>query len=98
MATSESSEEFSKDVEKLKGDIEALRKDVATIARALKDLGVSKGREAYDRAEALGERARKRASDAEERISHEIEERPFASVLTAFGVGFVIGKLLDSGR
>lgn len=94
MATSD----FSKDVDKLKSDMDELRKDVASIAEALKELGTEKGREAFARAEEIGERARRRASAAEERVSHEIEERPFASVLTAFGVGFVIGKLLDSGR
>lgn len=98
MATAEFSKDFSRDVDKLKADIDELRKDVATIARLLKDLGSAKGQEAFERAGEIGERARRRAADAEERISHEIEERPFASVLTAFGVGFVIGKLLDSRR
>lgn len=98
MATQEFSEDFARDVDKLKNDLEEVRKDVAAIARTLKDLGLAKRGEAFKRAEELGERARTRAAGAEERFSHEIEERPFTSVLTAFGIGFIIGKLLDSGR
>ena len=98
MATQEFSKDFSEDVDKLKADMEELRKDVSAIARTLKDLGAAKRDDLFARVEEVGEQARKRASAAEERVSREIEERPFASVLTAFGVGFVIGKLLDSGR
>lgn len=98
MATSEFSEDFVRDVDKLKSDLEQLRKDVASIAQTFKDLGLAKRDEAFKRAEELGERARTKAAGAEERFSREIEERPFTSVLTAFGIGFIIGKLLDSGR
>jgi ElaB/YqjD/DUF883 family membrane-anchored ribosome-binding protein len=98
MATSDLSEDLSNDVKKLKTDIDELRKDVASIARALKELGATKGREAFAEAEEVVEKARRRAAAAEERIGQEIEERPFASMLTAFGVGFVIGKLLGSDR
>lgn len=90
--------ELSSDVAKLRSDLDEIRGDLAAIARAVKDLGTAKGQQAYSRAEALGEQAWKRAAAAEERIGQEINERPLASLLTAFGVGFAIGKLLDSGR
>jgi len=38
---------------------------------------------------------RARAEDVYETFGKEVEERPLTSVLTAFGVGFVVGMLLD---
>ncbi len=87
--------EISRDIDKLKSDMDEIRKDVASIARALKDLGNAKRQEAYDKAGQFADRARSRAHEYEERMGQEIEERPFASILTAFGIGFVIGKLFD---
>jgi ElaB/YqjD/DUF883 family membrane-anchored ribosome-binding protein len=76
--------DLSNDVAKLRSDMDEIRRDLASIARNVKDLGTTKGQEAFTR--------------AEERIGREINQRPLASVLTALGVGFVIGKLLHSGR
>jgi len=90
--------DLSRDIDALKADLEALRADVAAIARSIKELGAAKGHEALARAEELGERARATLSAAEELLGREIEERPIASLITAFGIGFLIGKLLDSGR
>lgn len=87
--------ELSRDIDKLKSDMDEIRKDVASIAKALKDLGSAKRQEAFGMAEQFAERARKRAEETEARLGREIEERPFASILTAFGIGFVIGKLFD---
>jgi len=48
--------------------------------------------------------SRQRAGEAREQadewvadLGEHIEQRPFGSVLMAFGVGFVVGKLLDRG-
>jgi ElaB/YqjD/DUF883 family membrane-anchored ribosome-binding protein len=90
--------DLSNDVAKLRSDLDEIRGDLAAIARSIKDLGAATGQEAFQRAEHFGEEARKRAAAAEERIGHEINEHPLASVLTALGVGFAIGKLLDPGR
>jgi ElaB/YqjD/DUF883 family membrane-anchored ribosome-binding protein len=87
--------EISRDIDKLRSDMDGIRKDVASIARALKDLGTAKKQQAFSRAEELTGRVRQRAEDAGERMSHEVEERPLTSVLTAFGIGFLLGKLFD---
>ncbi|HEU4619261.1 MAG TPA: hypothetical protein VFV10_14575, partial [Gammaproteobacteria bacterium] len=76
-------------------DMDEIRKDVAAIARSLKEMGGAKKQEALARATELGDRARQRAGEAEQRLEQEIEERPFASVLTAFGIGFLLGKIFD---
>ncbi len=85
----------SSDIARLRSDLEQIRRDLAAIGGTVKELSAVKGQEARARAEALRERALRRASAAEERLGQEINERPLASVLTAFGIGFVIGKLLD---
>ena len=94
--------DLAADIDKLKSDLEELRRDVAAIASGIKALGAAKGEEAFARAEAraeeIGERARASLAATEELLGREIEERPIASLLMAFGVGFVIGKLLDPGR
>ncbi len=87
--------DLAADIDKLKGDLEALRRDVASIARGIKDLGAARSNEAL---EEISERARASLAAAEELVGRELEERPIASLLTAFGIGFLIGKLLDSGR
>jgi ElaB/YqjD/DUF883 family membrane-anchored ribosome-binding protein len=92
-------DDFTSELNKLKADLSDLRKDVASLVKVLKDAGVDQGRQAYDRAyeraRQTGESVRERAEDAYDIFGKEVESRPFTSVLTAFGVGFVAGMLLD---
>ncbi len=76
------------DLEKLKADLAALRQDVVALTEAFRDRGVQ-------RARASAEGVRDQATHAAETMTHQIEERPYTSVLTAFGIGLVIGRLLD---
>jgi len=97
---------MDKDFDSLRADIDSLRKDLAQMSRAMTDLAAEKVAAAADQARAsvdkagekLGEagaaaraRARQGAADVEQRI----EERPFASVAAAFGVGLLIGRVLS---
>jgi len=90
--------DLAADIDKLKQDLDALRRDVAAIASGITNLGAAKSDDAFARAEEIGERARASLAAAEELLGREIEERPIASLIVAFGVGFLIGKLLDPGR
>lgn len=51
-----------------------------------------------DTARSYAERAEAVGRDAAETAGGRIEANPFASVLTAFGVGVLAGKLLDARR
>jgi len=88
-------EDLSSDMDKLKRDIQELRNDLAAIAGDIRSLGSAKGQDTLDRFEQLGQEALKRAAAVEERIGKDITEKPLTSVLAAFGIGYVIGKLLD---
>ena len=90
--------DINRDVDKLRGELDQMRRDIRTMSRAFRDMGVEKSHEALEHAERFGRKAQKRALEAERRMGHEIEERPFLSVLAAFGAGFLIAKLLNGGR
>lgn len=86
------------DVDRLRGDLNDMRKELKMLTRAMRDTGMEKGQDALDMLEHYGRRARRRSARTEARIEREIEDRPIISVLAAFGVGFLLAKLLDSGR
>jgi ElaB/YqjD/DUF883 family membrane-anchored ribosome-binding protein len=92
-------EDIDREVEQLKSDIADLREDMASLVKVLKDAGLEQGKRVYERtyerARGAGDAARERADRAYESFGREVEERPLASVLTAFGTGFVVGMLLD---
>jgi ElaB/YqjD/DUF883 family membrane-anchored ribosome-binding protein len=90
--------EISKDVDRLRKEIDEMRTDLKALTRSIRETGLEKGKEALDQVEYLRRRAGKHAARAEARLERGIEERPFISVVAAFGVGFLLAKLLDSGR
>ncbi|MFU8817259.1 MAG: hypothetical protein ACNA7W_18070 [Pseudomonadales bacterium] len=80
---------------KLRKDMEQLRGDIMSLTEAFKDLGAEKGRAAMARAKSTGASVLNDADALKARAHREIEERPIASVLTSFGIGFLVGMLLD---
>lgn len=84
-----------KDMEDLKAQVEALRADLAGISESLKNLGGDAASEGRERIRRAAEQARGKARDTIGALESEIEDRPLTSLLTAFGIGFVLGKLLD---
>ncbi len=85
-----------KDIDDLKAQIAELRSDLAGVADAIKKLSGDAADEGVERVRRTAERARDRAKDTLGNLENEIEERPLTSVATAFGIGFILGKLLDS--
>lgn len=86
------------EVTKLKKDMDQLRTDIGGLTEALKSMGAEKGREAVARAKQSGASMREEAEALRARANSEIEERPLTSVLMSFGIGFLIGMLLDRRR
>lgn len=100
--------ELGKQLEKMRSDFAQLQTDVAELTKVIKDMGVggaesvkaSVAEEIRNRREALHERldeARARGRRAVKDLEEEIQEYPYGSLLAAFGVGFIVAKLMDRG-
>lgn len=98
--------DYAKEIDALKGDLTAVRNDLQTLLKSVADDQREYGHETVQRIqdtvnEARGEinrlarEAGARGREGVTAVEHQIEERPFTSVIAAFGIGIVIGKLLD---
>ena len=97
-----------KEMDALKSDIAQLREDIIGLTDAVKGTASENVAGAKARAE---ERLHRAWEDVEQRVEellnegkatfdkaeHKVGEHPTGSVLTAFGLGFIIAKLLDVG-
>ena len=83
------------EVAKLRGDMDQLRNDIGALTASFKQLGVQKSRAAVARARRTGDALREEAGAWRAKADHEIEQHPFTSVLMSFGIGFLVGMLLD---
>jgi ElaB/YqjD/DUF883 family membrane-anchored ribosome-binding protein len=80
----------------LSSDVEALRADLARLKEDLRSMGGSLADQARGSARSAKDAATAKWDDSVSAVHHQIEERPFTSVLVAFGVGLLVGKILDS--
>ncbi len=97
-----------KEMDALKADIAQLREDIVGLTNAVRGVASEKVADAKTQAE---ERLRGTWEDIEQRFDdllnqgkatfnkaeHQVGEHPVGSVLTAFGLGFIIAKLIDVG-
>ena len=83
----------------VKDDLAKLRADIANLSAALKDLTSETVHEQLDSLKGRIDRATHDARDqgrqALDNLADHIEERPVSSVLIAFGVGILLGRLFD---
>lgn len=83
---------------KLRKDMDQIGNDLRSLTQALKALGVEQGQAALERARRAGDSARSELDAWRAKADKEIEEHPLGSVLMFFGIGFLIGMLLDRRR
>lgn len=98
------------DYSRVKDDLQLLRDDLAKLTKAVADGQKSnisslrdeirrESREALDSVRKRGDEALHRARDAGTKavhdVEHQIEERPFLSILLMFLAGILVGRLLD---
>lgn len=95
-------------MKQLRADFAALQSDVAELANLLRDIGAERVEEAKgSAAEKLRERraelerqlrtARTRGKETIDELEETISGYPFGSLAVAFGVGFLIAKIMDLG-
>jgi len=86
------------DIQALQEQLHQLRADFAALSGTLKDLAKHGIGEAAQRASVPGEKAWAEVKRQADAVTQEIEEKPVAAALTAFGVGLVLGVLVNSRR
>ena len=90
---------LDKDIESLKENVANLRSDISQITQSLLEKGKSETEVAKDRLiDELKfelEAARSKGKQTVENVESQIQEKPFMSLLIAFIVGLVLGKLFD---
>ncbi|HSY89122.1 MAG TPA: hypothetical protein VLA85_21340 [Verrucomicrobiae bacterium] len=103
MNTMANDPETKADFDAVATDLAMLKRDVAALMSQLKSGAVRGAKEAAeDTLDQLGERASRlydkvaaQGARSTEAISRQVEEQPIASLLIAFGVGFIVSRLLS---
>ena len=102
----EATDRLSGDYESLKGDVSQLRNDVVDLLSHALGLGKSSASNigssvrgtAVDAMESLKEQIsslREQGNDKVAAVGKKIEDNPLASTAVAFGVGFILAKILS---
>ena len=71
-----------------------LKRDMAALTDTLKGLAAERGHLGADALKNAASETEEQAKAAIQSVEGHISERPFVSVLVAFGVGLLLGKLL----
>jgi len=97
------------DLETLKSDFAALNQTVAELSRDVRSLLAAEVKDSGEKAKSgfddsvagLRERLeeiRGRGKQYFDTAEQKVGEHPYTSLVTAFGIGFILAKLLDLGR
>lgn len=94
------------EMENIKADLGKLRSDLASISEGLKNIGVEEAlrtkaaiadmaQKVLEEARSTFESAKGKGKDSADAVQRQIENRPFVSLLAAFGAGILLGKIMD---
>jgi ElaB/YqjD/DUF883 family membrane-anchored ribosome-binding protein len=89
---------LDRDMANLRKELADLREDFANIARTLQDLAKHGKAEAFSRAQDTHADLLENVSTFANSAARQIEEKPVQSTLTSFGIGMLIGMLLNGRR
>ncbi|CAN0449939.1 unnamed protein product [Ectocarpus fasciculatus] len=91
-------ETLKKDIDELRGSIEKLSKDVSSMGQSMaQDLKAKAGNAAEsirDGAKATAQQIGEKGKQGAEAVENTVRERPFQSLLVAFGAGLLLAQLL----
>ncbi|WP_339778461.1 hypothetical protein [uncultured Thalassospira sp.] len=89
----------SADTSKLQAEVETLRKDLAEVTKTLKAIAGesvgTRGAQAAQRVREVSGQAREQFDHARDVAVDQVRERPLLTVAATFGVGLLIGRLLQ---
>ncbi len=87
------------DIDTVKNDLSKLRSDIASLKDSFQSFATDRVRSKFNSAQETvdewTDKARTRSRESLEDLSEEIEERPLTSILLAFGVGVLLGRLFN---
>lgn len=81
--------------QELQEQLDALRKDFGDLTTTLKDMTTTYAKAGQDRVKDAADSAGRQAKESFNRAQDEVEAHPYTSMAVAFGVGLVLGKILD---
>ena len=79
---------YEQELDLVKADLSGLRDDIKTLV-------VSLGQDARERISSATDTAKKYGKKGADAAEHQITEHPFTSVAVTFGVGLLLGRLLN---
>ena len=83
------------DTDQLRAELHQIQNDIAALTDSLRKFGAERGHEGMDAVKRAASATERQAKAAVQSVEDQVSERPLQSLLVAFGLGFVIGKLLD---
>lgn len=81
--------------QELQDQLETLRKDFSELTQTMKTMTSDYAKQGQDKLKAKADYAQEQARDSFYKAQGEVETHPYTSMAVAFGVGLVIGKILD---
>lgn len=84
-----------RDYEQLRAEMEKLRADVSSLNKAVHEVVSSWSADAKDAAKRSAAKVEAKAKESLDAVAHQVEERPITTLATAFGVGIVLGLILN---
>lgn len=79
----------------LRADMDQLKRDVASLVETLRKTAEDGSREGLRSLNRVADETRARAQQSYALLEQQVVEKPVASLLIAFGLGMVLGKLLE---
>jgi len=79
----------------IRDDLDQLRADIASLAQDLRGLASRAGDEVVDGAKSAARQAREKIEEVGDKMSDTIGARPLTSLVVAFFVGILLGKLFQ---
>ncbi|RMD86609.1 MAG: hypothetical protein D6807_09360 [Alphaproteobacteria bacterium] len=87
--------DFTTEIDAIKGDVSKLREDMKALVEAVGETLEERGEEARARAAERLKAARERGEESLDELGKSIEQHPLTAVLTALGIGFLVGALVS---
>lgn len=84
-----------RDMDRLKADLDSLRRDLASLSGTLREVAVARGEQGAAVLRDYADHARGQAQEYFAEAERTVARNPLLSVAAAFGVGYLLARLMD---